>query len=125
MFCVYCGKIGASPRRCAICGSGKGLKPFVRLPLAEEEEPFRLKEAADFSKPKNVFAIIGLAFTLTVGLSLIGIIFSIIGLVKSKKLEGSGRRLSKVCLIIDCTIWLLDVLLIVTVHVIFPIIFNW
>jgi len=87
-------------------------------------QPFRLKEAADFSKPKNVFAIIGLLFTLTVEFSVIGMIFSIIGLVKSKKLEGSGRKLSKVCIVIDCIILLLMVLLIITVTVIFPIIFN-
>ena len=88
MFCLNCGKPNGNAPFCQHCGS-----PLQAETLAP------IKEEKSVIIGDNVFAVAGFLLSF---LSLFpfnpfflsGMIFSIIGLVKSKKLEGKGTALS-------------------------------
>ena len=97
--CKYCARLNLSAR-CVFCGNSLSISaPAYRaMPTdpAEEEEavvtvPVELQNPVQ-KKPKNRFAIAGLVLGCLGYTAILGLIFSIIGLKKSKEMNGVGKK---------------------------------
>lgn len=98
MFCSNCGqKLDDNAVTCPNCGAETGVSPAVgaEKPAEQAGEP-RQQQAQQYQPPResesNGFAIAGLICAFFI--PILGLIFSCIGLNRSKKMNGDGKGLS-------------------------------
>ena len=86
---------------------------WEQSPAIQDDEHAGVSEEQPLSAPptdNNIFAILGLIFSIFPSFWLLGVVFSIIGLVQIRRDGGEGKKLAVAGLII-CGIWLLLFLL--------------
>lgn len=98
MFCSNCGqKLDDNAVTCPNCGAETGVSPAVgaEKPAEQAGEP-RQQQAQQYQPPResesNGFAIAGLICAFFI--PILGLIFSCIGLNRSKKMNGEGKGVS-------------------------------
>ena len=98
MFCSNCGqKLDDNAVTCPNCGAETGVSPAVgaEKPAEQAGEP-RQQQAQQYQPPResesNGYAIAGLICAFFI--PILGLIFSCIGLNRSKKMNGEGKGLS-------------------------------
>lgn len=119
MFCTNCGKvIDDDAVHCVHCGAKVGEEPVAEQPqqpvyvVSQQPQtvyvvPQQVQEKKD---PTNIWAIIALVSTFVGPLIIPGIgmfaglVFGIIGLVQSKKMEGKGKGMSIASIILSILI---------------------
>lgn len=134
--CRFCAKLNISDR-CAFCGNrlkGTQSSPTNLLTYdtelsSENELP---KEENDIvatvqsspiqieQKKSNALAIIGFVFSFFGAYSIFGLILSIIGLIKSKNLDGKGKGFSIAGIVISLLMIVTCLAVLLTVFVILP-----
>ncbi len=134
--CRFCAKLNISDR-CAFCGNrlkGTQSSPTNLLTYdtelsSENEFP---KEENDIvatvqsspiqieQKKSNALAIIGFVFSFFGAYSIFGLILSIVGLIKSKNLDGKGKGFSIAGIVISLLMIVTCLAVLLTVFVILP-----
>lgn len=119
MFCSNCGqKLDDNAVTCPNCGAETGVSPAVgaEKPAEHAGEP-RQQQAQQYQPPResesNGFAIAGLICAFFI--PILGLIFSCIGLNRSKKMNGEGKGVSIAGIVIS----VLAIVLIVVVVIIY------
>ena len=117
MTCKNCGaNIDASkglPKFCPDCGAQIVKNSDGTVSAVDRQRPIIVNNVSEVKAGTNGYAIVGLIMAITVSLSLLGLIFGIIGLYNSKKIN-SGRGMSIAAITIS-SIWI--VLLFVVVGI--------
>ena len=102
MLCKCCGK-PITGKRCLCCGTAVGYRndadsasyvPYVFSPPSFSERTKKTKRT-------NGFAIASLVFTILIYTCVFGLLFGILGLKKSKRINGKGKVISIVCIVIS------------------------
>ncbi|MCI8421713.1 MAG: DUF4190 domain-containing protein [Clostridia bacterium] len=134
--CRFCAKLNISDR-CAFCGnrligtqsSMTNLLTYDTELSSENELP---KEENDIvatvqsspiqieQKKSNALAIIGFVFSFFGAYSIFGLILSIVGLIKSKNLDGKGKGFSIAGIVISLLMIVTCLAVLLTVFVILP-----
>lgn len=134
--CRFCAKLNISDR-CAFCGnrligtqsSLTNLLTYDTELSSENELP---KEENDIvatvqsspvqieQKKSNALAIIGFVFSFFGAYSIFGLILSIVGLIKSKNLDGKGKGFSIAGIVISLLMIVSCLAVLLTVFVILP-----
>lgn len=99
MFCPNCGKqVNDNDNVCSYCGAALNDKPGYQQPgpmnnggYNQYNQQYQYNNQP-YVKPTNGFAIAGLVLSFFIWL--LGLIFSVIGLNKSKTMNGSGRGIA-------------------------------
>lgn len=134
--CRFCAKLNISDR-CAFCGNrligmqssltnlltyDTELDPENELPKEENDivatvqsSPIQIEQ-----KKSNALAIIGFVFSFFGAYSIFGLILSIIGLIKSKNLDGKGKGFSIAGIVISLLMIVTCLAVLLTVFVILP-----
>lgn len=119
MFCSNCGqKLDDNAVTCPNCGAETGISPAVgaEKPAKQAGEP-RPQQAQQYQPPResesNGFAIAGLICAFFI--PILGLIFSCMGLNRSKKMNGEGKGVSIAGIVIS----VLAIVLIVVVVIIY------
>lgn len=117
MYCKNCGaNIDESkdlPKFCPNCGAQIVKNSDGTVSAVDRQRPIIVNNMSEVKAGTNGYAIVGLIMAITVSLSLLGLIFGIIGLYNSKKIN-SGRGTSIAAITIS-SIWI--VLLFVVVGI--------
>ena len=119
MFCSNCGqKLDDNAVTCPNCGAETGVSPAVGAEKpAEQAGEARQQQAQQYQPPResesNGFAIAGLICAFFI--PILGLIFSCIGLNRSKKMNGEGKGVSIAGIVIS----VLAIVLIVVVVIIY------
>ena len=123
-YCRTCGKQNTENEKfCAGCG-------LPTNPAAAPQTTGMKTYNVDGSAPKqtNILAIVGLIVTLAVSPT-IGVILSIIGLIQSKEMNGSGRTLAIVGIVIGAILnvvyLILSILMLIFMQQIIDWYLNW
>lgn len=138
--CRFCAKLNISDR-CAFCGNrligmqssptklstnlmtyDTELDPENELPKEENDivatvqsSPVQIEQ-----KKSNALAIIGFVFSFFGAYSIFGLILSIVGLIKSKNLDGKGKGFSIAGIVISLLMIVTCLAVLLTVFVILP-----
>lgn len=134
--CRFCAKLNISDR-CAFCGNrligmqssltnlrtyDTELDPENELPKEENDivatvqsSPIQIEQ-----KKSNALAIIGFVFSFFGAYSIFGLILSIVGLIKSKNLDGKGKGFSIAGIVISLLMIVTCLAVLLTVFVILP-----
>lgn len=121
MLCKFCGKL-VTGKRCLCCGSAVSRADSVAsgaTASAVVSSADSIADCAPYSytppaksneKKTNGFAIAAFVMSLTIYLFLFGLIFGIIGLVKSRSTGGSGKGLAIAAIVISSIVVLIAVI---------------
>lgn len=122
MFCSNCGqKLDDNAVTCPNCGAETGVSPAAATEQpAEQAGEARQQQAQQYQPPResesNGFAIAGLICAFFI--PILGLIFSCIGLNRSKKMNGEGKGVSIAGIVISVLAIVLVVVVIIYVAVI-------
>lgn len=119
MTCKNCGaNIDASkglPKFCPDCGAQIVKNSDGTVSAVDRQRPIIVNNVSEVKAGTNGYAIVGLIMAITVSLSLLGLIFGIIGLYNSKKIN-SGRGTSIAAITIS-SVWIVLVFIMIIIVV--------
>lgn len=101
-YCPNCGTKLNNANYCPNCGKKVEKDAYVttQMNTTQPSQPYLQRQQQIHNSPTNGFAIAG--FILSFFFAILGLIFSCIGLSKSKSMNDSGRTLSIAGIIISC-----------------------